>query len=307
MEAFRESEKCREFCGMSFTTYVDKTHSLHLFEEVMPILIKHLTKIFPLVLPEFLQLNLESTVLAKIKKDVILDDGDFLYNMKSDHWIKQHQLEKLDAHLPYKSNKFANDEYFLVKFDRNENQRNIDIIEDNKNVKMTTDRLETNVSDDEIEEHHENDLKNKIKDKMLELLNQVNGNPDMDFEEEATDNNDNFFPVTKKGYQMNMSLEINDPFDFNDFKIDPNFSVKMELTNKAYEEFVDVYEEDETAFKVEFFDMVHSQLQIEILNTSNKGKVFVMSSNQPNHLYIESVRTMFTRVLVIVSLLFLTE
>ena len=302
--AFEYSGFCRDFCDLSFTQFVDKTHSLHIYEEIMPYLTQALLHVFPIVLPEYLSLDLESTVLTKIKKDIILDDKQNLYNMKSDHWIKQNSLEKVDPLLPFKSSKFGNDEYFLVKFNRNEDSKNIDVIEDNKNIRMSDERMEEGKTETQEEKREERGLREKIKENMVAFLQQVNGDVQSDFDDSPETNAQNSFPVTKKGIQMNMSLEVQDFFDYNDFKIEPNFKIKMDLNSGAYKKFQEIYEEDANAFRIDFWGKEEGGLEIELLEKHNKGKVLIMINNQPNTLYLERIDILVFRVMLGLMILF---
>jgi hypothetical protein len=288
-EAFRNSPECFNFCNPSLTAYTDKTNSLHLFEKITPLLVNTLKKIFPVMVPEFLRIDLEKTSLVKLKKDIILDDGEFLYNMKSDYWIKDYSLEKVDKNLPFESSKFEHEQFFLVKFDSNESKTKIDTIEDNNHIKISSDKLGQEVTDENFDKRQEIAIADKIKNKMDDFIEQMHYNIGQWTWSESNSKEQYFFPVTKKGFDLNSSIIMKDNFDYSSFKIDPGFEIEMDLSKDAPKKFTYEYEKTPETVFIDFYLSPEQQDIFEIVNNHKTGKSFIMSSNQANILYLEHI------------------
>ena len=255
-------------------------------------------------MPEFLNMNLESTILVKLKKDIVLDDGNFLYNMKSDHWIHENSLDKVDKNLPFKSIKFEHEEYFLVKFDHGENIHKIDTIEDNNHVKMSNERMEKNISDEQFEKREEIAITDKIKNKMDTFINQVNETLGNNFNKEDEGNDQNFFPVTKKGFSLNMSIRMNKNFDYSAFKIDPGFHFDLDLSPKSYEKFKYSYDLNSEAIKINFYDEPINGNKLKLINNHKNGNSLILLNNQPNILYLEGIFKKSINLFMVCMLIF---
>lgn len=305
LEAFRTWRECFDFCAPSLTSYADKTHSLHLFEKLTPLLVKTLTQVFPVMMTEFLEMDLESTILVKLKRDNILDDGDFLYNMKSEYWIRENELQKVDPSLPFRSSKFEHEEFFLVKFDKNQDKETIDTIEDNNHVRMSSERMEQQVSDESNEKRQEMAMTDKIKTKMDNFIQQMNVNLGNRSWKEKNMDQKYFFPVTPRGLALNTSIRMHENFYYEAFKIDPSFKVPLDLSANAYKDFQETYSRSPEAVSINFFFDPQQDEKIDLINDHRNGKSLIVLNNQSNVLYLESLarQCTFWVVLILVTIL----
>ena len=305
LAAFRNSKECFEFCSPSLTSYADKTHSLHLFEKLTPLLVKTLTQVFPIMMPEFMQMDLESSVLVKLKKDNILDDGEFLYNMKSDFWIRENELQKVDPNLPFRSSKFEHEEFFLVKFDKNEDKLTIDTIEDNNHVRMSSERMEQQIADESVEKRQEMAMSDKIKTKMDNFIQQMNQNLGNRLWKEQNKDQKYFFPVTPRGLALNTSVRMHESFYYESFKIDPGFKVPLDLSADAYKDFHEAYLPSPDTVSINFFFGPKEHERIDLVNDHRNGKSLIVLNNQSNILYLETLDRLSALWLLLTALLLL--